>query len=236
MNLEHKVAVVTGASKGLGKAIAEQLIHNKVQVYGIARTKNALTQLRSDFGELFIPVVLDITNQKDVDSWIESTFDASHTPDILINNAGIGSFHSIDDTTHETWHKMINVNLNGVFYLTAGLVPFMKSKNYSTHIINIGSILGTVGRTKGSAYSATKFAIQGFSQSLFLELRHDQVKVTCLNPGSIETDFFSSSGIQSHDHMLHTRDIADTVIHLLQTPDNYLVSDVTIRPLIPKPG
>lgn len=236
MNLDHKIAIVTGASKGLGKSISEALSQYGVQVYGLARNKAALKKLESSLGDLFTGVPMDITAQNKVDEWIKETFSDHHSPDILINNAGVGSFHAIDETSPKIWHKMINANLNGMYYLTSGLVPFMKNKGYSTHIINIGSILGTVGRANSTAYSTTKFGIQGFSKSLSLELRHGHVKVTCLNPGSIETDFFSSSGIQSHDRMLHAKDIANTIIHLLETPDNYLVSDLTIRPLIPKPA
>ncbi len=236
MNLKNKIAVVTGASKGLGKSISEALIRHDVRVYGLARSKATLEELESNLGDLFTAVPMDITNQDSIDKWVKETFSDRLSPDILINNAGVGSFHAIDETSPETWHKMINANLNGMYYITSGLIPFMKNKGYSTHIINIGSILGTVGRAQSTAYSTTKFGIQGFSKSLLLELRYDHVKVTCLNPGSIETDFFSSSGVQSHDHMLHVEDIAKTVIHLLESPDNYLISDLTIRPLIPKPA
>lgn len=133
----------------------------------------------------------------------------------------------------ETWHKMVQTNLDGVFYLTREIVPFMKRKKTTSHIINIGSILGKTVNAKQSAYSATKYAIQGFSEALFKE-RYDGIKVTCLNPGSIKTDFFRKSGIHSHSNMLSPNAVAQTVVHVLETPDNVLISDITLRPLNPK--
>lgn len=93
--------------------------------------------------------------------------------------------------------------------------------------------MGTVTRSEGAAYSATKFGIRGFSESLFKELRSDNIKVTCVNPGSIDTHFFETSGIESHRNMLQPKDIADTIIHILQTPENMLINEITLRPLNP---
>lgn len=130
---------------------------------------------------------------------------------------------------------MINTNLNAVFYLTSAIVPFMKKSRNSSHII-IGSILGKMSGSEKSGYSATKFGIQGFSEALFKELRYDGIKVSCMNPGSIETNFFENSGVEPHDKMLHPKDIAATLVHILETPDNVLINDLTIRPLNPKPN
>lgn len=235
MNLDNKIAVITGASSGLGHSLAKALVRNGAHVYGLARNQQALNDLESLLRDQFTAVVIDITEENSISKWISTTFNDQHNPDILINNAGVGSFQPIEETTSEIWHAMIRTNLDGMYYLTSQLVPYMKKKRESTHIINIGSILGKMGRANSVAYSTTKFGVQGFSESLFHELRHDRIKVTCINPGSIETDFFSSSGIKSHDHMLNPSAIVDTIIHVLETPDNYLISDMTIRPLIPKP-
>jgi short-subunit dehydrogenase len=111
----------------------------------------------------------------------------------------------------------------------------MKANPGTCHIINIGSILGKTTRAESAAYSATKFAMQGFSEALFKELRSDKIKVTCVNPGSIDTHFFEESGIIPHANMMQPKDIADLVLHLLETPDNLLVDEITLRPLIPNP-
>ena len=117
------------------------------------------------------------------------------------------------------------------FYLTSAIVPLMKATESSSHIINIGSILGKVSSSQKSAYSATKYAIQGFSEGLFKELRGFNIKVSCVNPGSIETGFFEASGIAPNPLMLQPHELADTLVYLLETPENVLIDELTIRPL-----
>jgi len=130
---------------------------------------------------------------------------------------------------------MMNTNLNGIFNITSWLIPLMKTNAETCHIINIGSILGKTARAESAAYSATKFAIQGFSEALFKELRSYKIKVTCVNPGSIDTHFFEESGIQPHKNMMQPDDIAALIVHIIETPDNLLVDEITLRPLIPNP-
>jgi len=234
MNIQNKVAIVTGASSGLGAAISTSLTTAGATVFGLARNMNALQEIKNDIGSKFIPISLDITDEKAVKKWFAETFSENHSPDILVNNAGTGSFGKIDEMPSEEWYKMINTNLNGMYCITSEAVRLMKKKKESTHIVNIGSILGITTRAEGAAYSATKYGISGFSEALFKELREDNIKVTCLNPGSIDTSFFKSSGIKSHGNMLQPEAIASTLLHILQTPDNMLISEMTIRPLDPK--
>lgn len=236
MDLNSKRAVVTGVSSGLGRAIAEALVSNGAVVYGVARTVAALNELEEQLGDQFIAAPLDITNQKGVDIWVDETFDDGAAPDILINNAGTAQFDKVDELPLEKWQRMMDTNLNGVFYLTRKVVPMMKENDESSYILNIGSILGTMSHPEMSAYSTTKFGIRGFSEALYKELRYDDIKVTCMNPGSIETDFFAESGIKKHDHMLQPDELAETIVHILGTPANMLISDLTIRPLNPKAG
>ena len=234
MDIRNKTAIVTGASTGLGAAISEALIQNGTKVYGLARNVKALEALENKLGDHFVSVPLDISNFEAVKSWISETFSENNTPDILVNNAGAGSFGKIDEMPSEEWLTMINTNLNGMYYITSQVAALMKKKEEGSHIINIGSILGSTGRAESAAYCATKFGIQGFSDALFKELRFFNIKVTCFNPGSIDTHFFESSGIASHTNMLQAKDLADTIIHILQTPDNMLINDITVRPLNPK--
>lgn len=234
MDINKKTAIVTGASGGLGAAISKALIAAGATVFGLARSADALQKLQKDFGNKFIPVSLDITEEGAVKKWFVETFSEEKSLDILVNNAGAGSFGKIDEMPSEEWYKMINTNLNGMYCITAEAVRLMKPKKQSTHIVNIGSILGITTRAEGAAYSATKYGITGFSEALFKELREDNIKVTCLNPGSIDTNFFKSSGIKSHENMLQADDIAQTLLHILETPDNMLISEMTIRPLNPK--
>jgi len=233
MDVDGKIAVITGASSGLGAALANALVAKGSIVYGLARNLEKLHAIENKLGEKFIPVGMDITGQKDIASWVQNTFSDSHIPDILINNAGAGYFSKIDELPLEQWHAMIQTNLNGTFYLTSGIVPYMKQNKNISHIINIGSILGKTTRSESAAYSATKYGMQGFSEALFKELRSYKIKVTCVNPGSIDTGFFKSSGITPHANMLRPDDIAQMIVHLLETPDNFLVDEITVRPLIP---
>lgn len=234
MNLDSKTAIVTGAGSGLGAAISEALISENVVVYGLARSGSALEKMNSRLGNRFKPVVLDITDRNGIKNWFSETFSDSFLPDILINNAGAGAFARIDEMEADVWDGMIQTNLTGMYNITAEAVRLMRTTNEFSHIINIGSILGSVTRAEGAAYSATKFGVSGFSDSLFKELRGDNIKVTCVNPGSIDTHFFETSGIESHTNMLQPGDIATTIIHVLKTPDNMLINELTIRPLNPK--
>ncbi|MEO7210173.1 MAG: SDR family NAD(P)-dependent oxidoreductase [Chitinophagaceae bacterium] len=233
MNVDGKIAVITGASSGLGAALAIALAEKGAIVYGLARNKEKLKAIENKLGENFIPVVMDITNQEEIATWVSKTFSKNHSPCMLINNAGAGYFTKIDELSLERWHEMINTNLNGAFYITSKIVPLMKAHKSICHILNIGSILGKTTRSEGAAYSATKYAMQGFSEALFKELRSFKIKVTCVNPGSIDTHFFEASGIQPHSNMLQPKDVADLIIHLIETPDNFLVDEITLRPLIP---
>lgn len=233
MDANGKIAVITGASSGLGAAMCSALVAKGTIVYGLARNEEKLRAIANNLGEKFIPVTMDITAQKKITSWVQNTFSNSYSPDILINNAGTGYFSKFDELSLERWHQMMNTNLNGTFYITSSLVPLMKANQNTCHIVNIGSILGKTTRSEGAAYSVTKYGIQGLSESLFKELRSYKIKVTCVNPGSIDTGFFEDSGIRAHKNMLQPKDIADFVIHLLETPDNFLVDEITMRPLIP---
>ena len=226
--------VVTGASSGLGAVFSGALVAKGTIVCGLARNLDKLNMLQKQLGKAFIPVMMDITDQKAIADWVKKTFSDTHFPNILINNAGVGYFNNIDELPLQHWHDMINTNLNGTFYITANIVPFMKRNNASCHIINIGSILGKTTRPDSAAYSATKYGIQGFSEALSKELSSYNIKVTCVNPGSIETHFFEQSGIEPHSNMLQPNDIAAFIIHILETPCNMLIDEVTLRPLQPK--
>ena len=233
MDLKGKTAIVTGASRGLGKAIAEKLAKKGAKVYGIARSKDDLEKIQQDLGENFVPVCLDLTVENELQEWVNHTFSSENAPDILINNAGVGLFRKIDELSSEKWQQMMNINLNAVFYLSQAIVPLMKKKSSYSHIINIGSIVGKTTGSEKSGYSATKFAIQGFTEALFKELRGFKIKVSVINPGSIATGFFENSGIEPNPSMLQPSDVADTILHVLETPDNVLIDELTLRPLIP---
>ena len=236
MDLADKIAIVTGASSGLGQAFSEKLIEKGATVYGLARSEDKLNKLHEEFGNRFQPVTLDITDHESIEDWVDSTFSEDHSPDILINNAGLGLFGDVDELGLDEWHKMINTNLSGIFYMTRQITPHMKENENICHIVNIASIAGKIGNPKMTGYNATKFGVRGFSESLFKELRYDGIKVTCFYPGSVNTHFFDSiDGADTHPNMMQPQDIAKTMADVLETPDNFLINEVVMRPLNPKP-
>lgn len=234
MDIDSKIAVVTGASSGLGRAIAVALVHKGAKVYGLGRKAEKLQVIKQELGEAFVPVALDISDRNGVTHWVKACFGSGAEPDILINNAGAGYFGKIDELSPENWHEMINTNLNGMFYLTSAIVPHMKRNTISSHIVNIGSVLSKTGSPERTGYCASKFGVQGFTEALGKELRNEGIKVTAINPGSINTKFFEESGVEPHDNMLDPKAIADLLIHILETPDNMLIDEVNLRPLNPK--
>lgn len=236
MQLQGKTAIVTGSSSGIGMAFSRALVGKETTVYGLARRLDKLEELRDELGERFIPVKMDVTRDEELSRWIGDAFGKNHLPDILINNAGLARFADVDKQTTDDWHEMMNTNLNGVFYLTRAVVPLFKQNPDVCHIINIASIAGLLGNPHISGYNASKFAIRGFSEALFKELRYDGIKVSCMYPGSIATGFFAKAGsTETHPNMMMPADIADILIHLLETPDNLLINEITMRPLNPKP-
>ncbi len=235
MDLKDKIAVVTGASSGIGIAFSQKLIEKGAVVYGLARRLNKLKEIQEQLGQNFKPVQLDITHHEDVEKWVQKQFSGNENPHILINNAGLGYFGNVEELSLKDWQTMIDTNLNGVFYLTRTMVPLMKSIDEHCHIINISSVAGLLGNPQISGYNATKFGLRGFSEALFKELRYDNIKVSTMFPGSIATNFFDNAdGVDTHSNMLQAPDVADTLIHLLETPDNFLINEVTLRPLNPK--
>lgn len=233
MNLNGKVAIVTGASSGLGADFSRRLTQKGATVYGLARRGERLNELKQQLGSGFHPVEMDITDEDAVRNWVAATFDQT-LPDILVNNAGIGKFGPVDELTSTDWHTMINLNLNAVFYLTSAVTPLLKKNPDVCHIVNIASIAGKMGNANISGYNATKYALGGMSDALMKELRHDGIKVTCLYPGSIATEFFTHSGGTLHDRMMQSDDVATVLINVLEMPDNFLIDEVVMRPLFPK--
>lgn len=235
MNIDSKIALVTGASSGIGTAFSHALINKGATVYGLARSTDKLNKIRNELGEKFIPVTLDITNHDLIAEWVEDTFSDNQQPDILINNAGVGRFGNVDELSLEDWETMLQTNLSGTFYMSRQIVPLLKQNDSVCHIINIASIAGKIGNPQLTGYNASKYGVRGFSEALFKEVRYDGIKVTCFYPGSIATDFFTKNNMETHPNMMQPEDVADVLVNILETPDNFLINDITMRPLNPKP-
>jgi NADP-dependent 3-hydroxy acid dehydrogenase YdfG len=238
MELRDKVAIVTGASAGIGLAFSRHLVGRGAQVFGLARTKGRLEKARETVGEAFHPIVCDVGDENRVAAAVEQVVNDAGRIDVLVNNAGLGKYGRVDDLSVEDWDVQMSTNLRGVFLCTRAVLPHMRKQNevsaFGGHIINIASIAGLLGNPTLSAYNATKFGVRGFSEAVMKEVRDDGIKVSCVYPGSIATNFSAISGGGGSSNPMTPDDIASTIIHLLETSDNYLISEVVMRPLRPK--
>ena len=229
MNLQNKVSIVTGVSRGIGKAVVLALLEKGAKVAGWGQRDPQLND--PDF--MFIKT--DIRSPEQVQAafqQVQTTWGGD--VHILINNAGLGYFGLLEEMPMEQWHEMMDTNVNGLYYCTRNVLPQMKQQEYG-HIINIASTAALDSMPQVSAYASTKWAVRGLSQALYRELRDYKIKVTCVYPGSTQTDFFKNSpGIQPHEYMLQPEDIASNIIHTLESPDNYHNVNIEIRPLQPK--
>lgn len=234
MDIDSKTAIITGASSGIGAEFSRSLINKGAKVYGLARSTDKLQTIREKLGEQFSPVTMDITDHDAIEQWIGETFSDQKQPDILINNAGLGRFGDVDELSLDEWEAMVQTNLSGTFYMTRQIVPLMKQNESTCHIINIASIAGKIGNPQLTGYNASKFGVRGFSEALFKEVRYDGIKVTCFYPGSIATNFFGQNDMATHANMMQPHEVAQVLINVLETPDNFLINDITMRPLNPK--
>ena len=238
MNLQDKVAVVTGASSGLGRMFAQTLVEHGMQVFGLARSLDQMNALRDEIGESFHPVRCDVRDSRQVSEAFEVVLESGRRLDALINNAGLGRFDRVVDLTDEDWDVQMETNLRGVFLCARAAIPQMKKQNGETgfggYIINVASIAGLLGNPNLAAYNASKFGVRGFSEALMKEVRDDGIKVTCIYPGSVETGFSVQTNPAASTNKMLPEDIAATVVHLLETRDNYLISELVMRPLRPR--
>jgi NADP-dependent 3-hydroxy acid dehydrogenase YdfG len=230
MDLTGKVAIVTGASKGIGRATVEALLAKGMAVAGWGRTApEGLTHDRFQFFEC------DVRDEVAVAEALTNTLrELGSEVHVLVNNAGLGIAGAVDGFQSEDWKLMFDTNVHGTFYCSRAVLPQMKRQQLG-HIINIASIAGTTGIENMAGYCATKFAVRGFSQSLFKEVRNDGIKITCVSPGSTQTNFFDDiPGTTANDSMMSPADIAGFIVYTLQTPFNFHVVEVEMRPLQPK--
>jgi NADP-dependent 3-hydroxy acid dehydrogenase YdfG len=238
MDLTNAVAVVTGASSGLGTHFSESLIERGATVYGLARSSGKLQSGQDELGESFHPLSCDIRDEDQVAEAFGTVRGETDRVDVLINNAGLGQFGPVDDLPLEKWDVQMDTNLRGVFLCTREAVPTMREQNdesgFGGHIINVASIAGLLGNPNLTAYNASKFGLRGFSESLMKEVRDDGIRVTCIYPGSTDTNFFDVAGVDMTDNPLKPEDLAATVMHVLESPANHLISELVVRPLRPR--
>lgn len=231
-NLTGKVAVVTGGTRGIGRAIAERLLREGVRVAICGRqagkVESAVAEMAAGGEVAGTPA--DVSKLDEVERLFQFVDMRFHGLDILVNNAGIGIFRSVAEITPEEWHRVIDLNLNGAYYCShAALARFGNRK--AGYIINISSLAGKNPFAGGAAYNASKFALNGFSEALMLDHRYDGLRVSSIMPGSVATEFGSGGGA---DWKIAPEDVAEVVVTLLRMPSRTTVSAVEMRPSKPK--
>jgi NADP-dependent 3-hydroxy acid dehydrogenase YdfG len=240
--LDNKVAIVTGASSGIGYATSLKLSKAGIRVVAGARRIDRLQDLEKQIiennGEILIQK-LDVTSKSDCDSLANATVNKWGKIDVLINNAGLMPLSYFRYGKVEEWEQMVDVNIKGVLYCTSAVVPYMLQQK-SGHIINISSVAGRVVFAGGSVYCATKHAITAFSEGLRKELSpKDNIRVSCIEPGVVSTELLESitdetmtGYIQATKDMeiLQSEDIANAISYVIQAPDHVNINEVLIRP------
>src|SRR5215510_6457321 len=236
VELQGKTAVVTGGTKGIGFAIAEALLRAGVSVCLSARHAGEVNQAVAELNKIAPGLahgcVCDVRNYEQVKSLLARTARELGCIDILFNNAGIGVFTTVEEMTPQDFQAVLETNLFGVFYCCHEAIPLMKRRG-GGYIINISSLAGANPHPQMAAYNASKFGLNGFSEALMQEVRHEGIKVSYIMPGSVNTEFGGDEPNDSKSWQLQPKDIAEVVMDLLHHPERSLPSRVEIRPSRP---
>ena len=236
IELSNKVAIVTGGSKGIGRAIAESLVTAGAGVAITARNDDEIgstvTELKKLGAGTAAGYVCDVRDYEQVKSVVAEVAKEFGGLDILINNAGVGIFAPVESMSVEDFRAVLETNVFGVFYCCHEAIPLMKQRD-GGYIINISSLAGANPHPRMAAYNASKFGLNGFSEALMQEVRHDGIKVSYIMPGSVNTAFGGDEPSDEKSWQLQPNDIAQVVMNLLEFPERSLPSRVEIRPSIP---
>ncbi|HEV8370877.1 MAG TPA: SDR family oxidoreductase [Pyrinomonadaceae bacterium] len=236
MKLTGKTAIVTGGTKGIGRAVAESLIREDASVVVSARNGDEVEKTVLDLVDIgpgqVAGFVCDVRDYEQIKVLFRNTVATFQSVDILINNAGIGIFASVEAMPPQDFKATLETNLLGVYHCCHEAIPLMKQRG-GGYIFNISSLAGVNAHARMAAYNASKFGLNGFSEALMQEVRHDGIKVSYIMPGSVNTEFGGDSPNDEKSWQLQPADIAHVVMDLLSYPERSLPSRVEIRPTKP---
>lgn len=233
MNLQHKVAYITGGTKGIGYGIAQTLLDAGMRVAISGRNLEDAKKAAMSLGDSskVIGIQSNVGNYVDEQRAIEQILDNFGQLDVVIANAGVGNFAPIDEMTLDEWNQMIDTNLSGVFHtLKASVDELKKSKGY---YITLASLAGTNFFENGAGYNATKFGVVGFTQAAMLDLRKYDIKVSTIMPGSVASNFNSHVPSENDKWKIQPEDIGELVLDLLKMNPRTLPSKIEVRPTRP---
>ena len=231
--LENKVAYITGGTKGIGYGIAQKLLEQGMKVAISGRTQEGVNRAARLLGtpETVLPVVSEVSDPQQEVRAVQEILNKWGTLDVVIANAGVGHFASVDELSVDSWSEMIDVNLSGVFYtLKAAVEALKQSKGY---YFTIASLAGTNFFAGGAGYNASKFGVVGFTQAAMLDLRPYDIKVTTIMPGSVATHFNRNEPGDKDAWKIQPEDLGELVVDLLKMPARTLPSKVEVRPTRP---
>ena len=228
--MDKPIAVITGASTGIGRSLALKL-SNQYLVYLISRNENNLNKIKelinAQNNQCEI-IVSDISRTKSID-YIYSKIENKEKIELLINNAGIGIFKNITDTSVEDWDRTLNTNLRGSFLMTKMLIDNFKSKK-NGKIVFISSVAGLQPYKNSTAYVASKYGVRGFAASLREELREFNIKVITVFPGAVNTPIWDNKNMEElREGMMEVDNLTETIFHAINSPDNCVTEEITIR-------
>ncbi len=240
--LEGKVAIVTGASAGIGEATAIALALEGAKVVLAARRGDrleALAQRIADSGGQALPIITDVTDENQVQNLVQKTNAEFGRIDILVNNAGVAFVGPIDGANTSDWRRMIDINIVGLLYATHAVLPILKTQS-TGHIVNISSVAGRTAREDIAVYNATKWAVNGFSEALRKEVYKDNIRVTIIEPGLVNTEInqnVSDPAVKKRSQErrqsvtpLESEDIAAAIVYAVTQPQRVNVNEILIRP------
>lgn len=230
--MKIKTAIVTGASSGIGKAIAQKLAAEHIQVVLVARSKDKLISIAEEINKQgngkVIAISADVSKRDEVESMVHQAREVFGSIDMYVNNAGLMLNAVVTEGELDEWEQMVDVNIKGVLYGLHRVIPEMVQQQYG-HIINISSVSGSEVTKTSTVYSATKFAVRAISMGLEKELAHTGVKVTNVSPGMVDTRLIENNHLKRTP--LDTADIANAVYYAISQPDHVNVNELTIRPV-----
>lgn len=234
--IKDKIVLITGGSKGIGYGIAEVLLREGAKVAITSRTQaaadEAATKLRKNFKGEILALKADVRDSLSQEGAVNEILRKFGRLDVLIANAGLGYFGSIETLTPDQWNETIETNLTGVFHSVKASIPALKETQ--GYIITIASLAGTNFFAGGAAYNASKFGLVGFSQAIMLDLRNYGIKVSTIMPGSVATEFNGHQPNPNDSWKIQPEDIGQLVADLLKMNPRTLPSKIEVRPSIPK--
>ncbi len=232
MDGQRRVALITGGSRGIGLGIAAALSATGMSVSITGRDTRSLEAARQKLGGAALAVRADVQSEQDVAKAVEETVARFGGLDILVNNAGVGTFAPVAEMTAAQWREVLDTNLTGVFHCCHAAIPHLRTRG-GGWIINISSLASKNPFTSAAAYCASKAGLNAFSEVLMQELRHDNIRVSYILPGSVATGFASRGDRGSAEWKLTPEDVAQVVVDLIAHPSRSLPSRVELRPSRP---